>query len=127
MFSTNSAYSYLSPTELDYPPILYGRRFGSGKVLRDYSLLCGLWLRLLTNQLRWIRGMAENPVCAICGFGVEDSLYLPRDCADARATWISWIPPNYSSQFFNLSLSEWILSNISDDSTHPLLLRSFDF
>lgn len=52
-------------------------------------------------------------MCSICGFGSEDTLHAIRDCIQARAIWVRFIPLHLVGSFFSTELREWLDNNLS--------------
>ncbi|KAF7841242.1 putative ribonuclease H protein At1g65750 family [Senna tora] len=86
-----------------------------------------LWLvasgSLLTNKLRFDRGMTNNKCCPRCGREVESILHALRDCDVVRSVWKSFVKPGKWQSFFNLPLDVWVERNLfekwgSDDSSN---------
>ncbi|CAA0806287.1 Unknown protein, partial [Striga hermonthica] len=75
-----------------------------------------LWLivkgRLLTNEDRYRRHLAESAACALCGAKREMILHCLRDCCHAAHTWRRLIQHSQQVILFNLQLREWVSSNL---------------
>lgn len=75
-----------------------------------------LWMmaheRILTNSVRWRRGLAANSDCWRCGGGCEDVLHVIRDCPQSRRVWDCFQQSYRLNGFFTLDLREWILNNL---------------
>lgn len=75
-----------------------------------------LWLvwreRLVTNALRFSRGLSSVSSCSQCGCLVEDTLHALRDCKEARAIWEELIPWSKHISFFGKMLSEWLTTGL---------------
>lgn len=63
--------------------------------------------RLVTNDFRYRRGLADSPICARCGESVETVLHLLRDCQQARALWNSMAVHTLPPFFFTTGLDDW--------------------
>ncbi|KAJ1419239.1 Ribonuclease H-like superfamily [Sesbania bispinosa] len=76
-----------------------------------------LWLlgsnALLSNSNRVRRHIAQSGICSICLRTDESNLHAVRDCGWARSVWLRFLPRRNLREFFNLSLHDWISSNLS--------------
>ncbi|MBA0777985.1 hypothetical protein Gotri_005921, partial [Gossypium trilobum] len=50
--------------------------------------------------------------CEVCVHGSEDVLYVLRDCPAARNIWNKLILANKLSNFYSISLYEWMIDNL---------------
>ncbi|MBA0568502.1 hypothetical protein Golob_005994, partial [Gossypium lobatum] len=50
--------------------------------------------------------------CEVCGHGSEDVLYVLRDCPAARNIWNKLILADKLSNFYSISLYEWMIENL---------------
>ncbi|MBA0756517.1 hypothetical protein Gogos_020404, partial [Gossypium gossypioides] len=68
--------------------------------------------RLITNAERARRGAGTDSACEVCGHGSEDVLYMLKDCPAARNIWSKLILADKLSNFYSISLYEWMIENL---------------
>ncbi|QHO25231.1 Putative ribonuclease H protein [Arachis hypogaea] len=79
-----------------------------------------LWLvihnAILTNVERSRRHLTTDNACPRCRQHEESILHLLRDCSYARRVWQRLIPANGIHSFFNTSLHDWLILNLTANS-----------
>ena len=74
-----------------------------------------LWLasqdRLMTNSNRFIRKMADDPRCLVCGEVEENTIHILRDCPAASRIW-KLLRVDTDDMGWNIPLRDWLLGNI---------------
>ncbi|MED6181435.1 hypothetical protein PIB30_118602 [Stylosanthes scabra] len=68
---------------------------------------------LLTNHNRMRRHMTHDPTCPRCGIGDKTTIHVLRDCPFAKLVWRLLLPFSDHTPFFNCSLHDWMISNLS--------------
>ncbi|PKI55072.1 hypothetical protein CRG98_024538 [Punica granatum] len=80
-----------------------------------------VWLvghgRLLTNELRFQRGISENGLCSICHTGLETTIHVLRDCDAAKMIWKQLVPRNLQHLFFSDDGEQWMIRNPSSSQS----------
>lgn len=67
----------------------------------------------MTNEVRFSFGLTSNSYCSLCNEAVETGLHILRDCMLAKESWMLLIDPCMETRFFQGSLHEWIIDNLS--------------
>ena len=75
-----------------------------------------LWLvghgKLLTNEERYKRHLAEDSHCLICNKEDEGLLHVLRDCPAAYYVWVFLVPRDMFNSLFSLDFDDWFLYNL---------------
>ncbi|KAL4386745.1 hypothetical protein GQ457_09G012620 [Hibiscus cannabinus] len=76
-----------------------------------------LWLvcrnKIMTNVERGRRQLTTDTYCPVCNSYPEDVDHVLRSCASTAAVWCSIIKSDKVNEFFSLSISEWIVINLT--------------
>lgn len=76
-----------------------------------------MWLankeRLMTNKNRFIRNIADDPRCMVCGAAEETAEHVVRLCLAAKSVWQKLGVLNIQFQD-TMMFSDWILKNIEE-------------
>ena len=112
-FTIASTYSLL--VEREWPSVSV-----KWKVVWDWNDLerihYFLWLarhgKLLTNEERYRRHLAEDSLCPICNKTGEDVLHVLRDCPAAYYVWCCLVSKGMLKNFFTLRFDDWFLFNL---------------
>ncbi|KAE8686024.1 cytochrome P450 71A9-like [Hibiscus syriacus] len=82
-----------------------------------------LWLackgRLLTNEERARRHIANNASCSVCSATTESISHVLRDCVEACATLNEFIHPDRLKSFFSMDIADWVLFNLKHPNYFP--------
>ncbi|CAA0837783.1 Unknown protein [Striga hermonthica] len=112
-FTTKSAYEFLAGPQPENNGRLWKHiwSWSGPQRIRQF-----MWLivkdRLLTNDERYRRHLAESASCVLCGAARETILHCLRDCCHAVQTWRRIIPLCSQASFFSLEISDWLRLNI---------------
>lgn len=68
--------------------------------------------RLFTNEVRWKRNLVLNGDCEACVGELETVLHTLRECKEASELWYALLLSHLLSEFFSLSLGEWVIWNL---------------
>lgn len=68
--------------------------------------------RLLTNKVRWKRGLALSGDSSRCFDRIESCLHIGGDCEESTGVWMQLLPPSLSEKFFSLSMRKWLEWNL---------------
>ncbi|BFG35445.1 hypothetical protein CerSpe_217190 [Prunus speciosa] len=75
-----------------------------------------LWLtaqgKLLTNEQRVKRNLAEDSACAVCDYPTESILHIFRDCNRAKDVWNDLLISPHNSSFFQMDFKPWLKANL---------------
>ncbi|KAK4280376.1 hypothetical protein QN277_012007 [Acacia crassicarpa] len=75
-----------------------------------------MWLalhnKLLTNEVRVLRGMGGDGRCPWCGDDSESLIHVLRDCSETRKLWMLVGGPSLMSRFFQLERQPWLSKSI---------------
>ncbi|KAJ1442391.1 Reverse transcriptase zinc-binding domain [Sesbania bispinosa] len=114
LFSIKSAVASLWDPIVTIHALLFKRIWSRGgpQWIRAFLWLLGS-NALLSNSNRIRRHIAQSGLCTICLQTDESNLHAVRDCGWARSVWLRFLPRHNQREFFNLSLHDWISSNIS--------------
>lgn len=69
---------------------------------------------MLTNDVRWRRGLASDNRCPLCDHGEETMMHMLRDCIHYTNAWTTIACGNLSSQFFDQDIRTWMIADLSD-------------
>ncbi|CAA0835161.1 Polynucleotidyl transferase- ribonuclease H-like superfamily protein, partial [Striga hermonthica] len=113
IYTSRSAYMALMDQDIDEPEVPWGKLW---KLAAPARWVFFLWLvfreRILTNSLRFRRGMGDSELCPLCRCEVETTLHVLRDCPHATSLWSLLVVSQQWSLFMNSSLREWLSINL---------------
>lgn len=67
--------------------------------------------RILTNFLRWRRGLSATSDYERCHGEREDALHVIHDCQSSKEVWECFQPPELKDGVLNSDMKTWILQN----------------
>lgn len=71
---------------------------------------------LLTNEMRWRRGLDPSNLCPLCGDQEESLLHGLHDCIHCRQTWRILAHNAMPGEFFQVAIQQWFSNNLDDQS-----------
>ena len=68
---------------------------------------------LITNEFRWSRHLAGDPMCTRCNEGVHESiLHALRDCDCINQFWLKLVDPVTHPEFYTSNVRDWLFLNL---------------
>ena len=113
-FSIKSAYS-LFANHHEYSPDPLFRLIWKWKGIERVRMF--LWQMatgsLITNEFRWFRHLAGDPMCTRCNEGIHESiLHALRDCDCINQFWLKLVDPVTHPEFYTSNVRDWLFLNL---------------